>query len=134
MILLSNTVAQTLAPGAALAFDNVIRRTDSSVSHRSGSTASVLRSSCGSYDISFHGNVSGAAAGTPVQLSIQLGGATLPETTMISTPGTADTFNNVSAETTVGCSGFAEAVTVVNTGTEAITVGANAVLSIEHHC
>lgn len=85
----------------------------------------------GVYEIGFGANVSSATAATPVQLSVQVGGVTLPETTMISTPETADALNHIYTETFYkNYCGYYDRVTIVNTGTAPITVGANPVLKI----
>ena len=80
----------------------------------------------GIYEASFAGNISGAVAGTPVQLAFQLGGATMPETTMVSTPGAANASNNVATSTLIkNCCGDYDRITVTNTGTTDVTVAAN---------
>lgn len=69
---------------------------------------------------------SGAVAGTPVQLAFQLGGATMPETTMVATPGAANASNNVATSTLIkNCCGDYDRITVTNTGTADVTVAAN---------
>lgn len=130
MIALTNTTAQTLTPGQSITFNDVILHTGCGECHRAN-TPSVKMRANGVYDVSFSGNISSATAGTPVQLSIQLSGTTLPETTMISTPAAADALNNVSVTTPVkNCCGDYDRVTVTNTGTVDVTVGANSVLYI----
>ena len=80
----------------------------------------------GIYEVSFAGNISGAVAGTPVQLAFQLGGVTMPETTMVSTPGAANASNNVATSTLIkNCCGDYDRITVTNTGTADVTVAAN---------
>lgn len=67
-----------------------------------------------------------------VQLTVQLGGASLPETQMISTPSAASSLNNVSTSTVVkNCCGDYDRITVVNTGATDINIGANPVLTIK---
>lgn len=71
-------------------------------------------------------------AATQVQLTVQLGGANLPETQMISTPSAASSLNNVSTSTIVkNCCGDYDRITVVNTGATDINIGANPVLTIK---
>lgn len=130
MIVLSNTTAQTLAPGQSITFDDVILHSGSGECHRRNTGAVKLRAN-GVYDVNFSGNI-GAVAPGPAQLSIQLGGVTLPETTMISTTAAAGDLNNVATATGVkNCCGDYDRVTVVNTGTAPITVGANSCLFIK---
>lgn len=126
MIELSNTTAQTINAGQSLTFDTVILRTNSCAeAHRTNSGAITLRCAPAIYEVHFNANISGTAAG-PVQLAIALDGEALPETTMINTIGTAGDLENASAttlvRTTCGCCGR---VTVMNTGTEPVVVGAN---------
>lgn len=136
MIVVSNTADVILTPGQALTFNNVVWKSGCAESFRNIGTA--VRAGQGVYDISFNGNVASAAASVPAQLNIEVDGAPLPETTMISTPATAGIFNNVSAGTIVGnqsnCCNVnpgSISITVVNTGTGDITVGANAKLSVK---
>lgn len=89
-------------------------------------TGSVKMRANGIYEASFAGNISGAVAGTPVQLAFQLGGATMPETTMVATPGAANASNNVATSTLIkNCCGDYDRITVTNTGTTDVTVAAN---------
>lgn len=127
MIVLSNTTAQTVEAGQSLTFNDKILHTGCGECHRSGSGSVKMRAN-GVYKVEFAANVSGATAGTPVQLTIQIGGENLPETTMIATPSAADTLNSVSTSTAVkNCCGDYDRLTVTNTGTTPITVGANPV-------
>lgn len=130
MITLSNLTAQTLAPGQALVFDDVILHSGCGECHRKNTGSVKLRAN-GVYIVNYGANVSSATAGAPVQLSLQIGGATLPETTAISTPSTANVANNLFRETQLkNCCGDYDRVTLVNTGTNPVTVGARAVLNI----
>lgn len=131
MIVLTNTTAQTIEPGQSLTFNDVILHSGCGECHRQNSGSVKLRAN-GIYDAHFSANISGAAAGTPVQLALAIGGESLLETTMISTPSAADALDNVSTETAIKNScGDYDRVTVVNTGTVAVTVGANPVLFIK---
>ena len=126
MIELSNTTAQTLSPGQALTFDTVLLKSGCVESHRTNSGIVSLRAKCSIYEIHFSANISGTTAG-PVQLSIELDGEPMAETTMISTVATAGDLNNVAASTLVrtGCAGAYEHITVVNTGTSDVVVSPN---------
>lgn len=131
MIILSNTNAQTLAPGQSVVWDTVVRHTGSGECFRGNSSGVRLRASgCNvSYDISYSANI-GATAPGQAQLALQIGGGTLAETTAISTTAAAGDLNNVSSGTNVGCCEVGETVVLTNTGTTTITVGADAVLKI----
>lgn len=131
MIELSNSAPITLAPGATATFDRVVVNTGRCTCFRNNPTNSIKMANCGVYQLNFSGNISGAAAGTPVQLSIAVGSFALPESVMISTPSAADALNNVSKTTYYenDCNEFSR-VTVVNTGTVDVTIGAGASLSV----
>lgn len=131
MIILSNTTEQTLAVGQSITFDNVVQHTGCDVCFRNNSGAAGLRAIPGTYAISFSGNVGGTVAAAPVQLSVEVGGAPLAETTMISTPAAVGDLNNVATSTRVQtCAGLGNNVTVTNTGTNPIVIGANSNLTI----
>lgn len=128
MVVLSNTTAQTLQPGQALTFDRLVTHSGCGECARSGGPVGLRFS--GTYRVTFHGNVTGATAGAPVELSIAVGGAPLAETEMIYTPAVADAVGNVGAETYVQTCGSGNNVTVVNTGENPITVSPNAALTV----
>ena len=133
MIVLTNLTAQTLAPGASLVFDQVRVKSGCNECWRNPSTSVKLRNK-GIYDIDFNANIGGATAATPVQLSVQLGGETLPETTMISVPAAAGVLNSVSTATAVrNCCCDFDRVTITNTGAVPVDVGANSALRIGRH-
>lgn len=129
MIVLSNTTAQTLAAGQSITFDTVVLHTGRAECYRTGGSAVTLRCQ-GIYEISYGANVTNTAAGS-VQLSIQVSGATLPETTRISTPSTVGNVNAISATTAVSnCCGGIDRVTITNTGTASIVISPRASLYI----
>ena len=132
MIVLSNTIAQTLAPGQSLTFDTVMMHTGCAECHRNNSGAVILRAEKAIYEIQFGANI-GAEAPGDAQLSIGVSGVPLPETTMISATAAAGDLNNVSADTAVRtcCGSGGESVVITNTGTTTITVGANPCLFIK---
>lgn len=132
MILVSNDAAQTVAAGESATF-SVLRQTGGRCNPPSeifANNAINLRAG-GLYEIGFHANVTGADT-TALQLSLQFGGTTLPETTTIYTPATALAVGNVSSTTFVGTFPFAPnqsfTVTLTNTGTTAITISPNALM------
>lgn len=128
MIVLSNLTAQTLAPGQSLIFDDVILHTGCGECHRKNTGAVKLRAN-GIYEASYGANIGGPTAATPVQLSLTLGGETLPETTAISVPAAVTDLNNVARETRIkNCCGDYDRVQLTNTGANSVNVGAGAVL------
>lgn len=129
MVILSNTTEQTLQPGQSLTFDKIISKSGCGECARSGGPLG-LKASGANYRLSFGANVTGATAAEPVQLSIAMGGATLPETTSIYTPAAANAVGNIGRSTYVTtCSGLSNQVTVVNSGENPIIVSPNAVLT-----
>lgn len=133
MIELSNTSAQTVAAGQTVTFNTtIIKSRCGAESWRSGTGQVRLTADCATYEVSFNANVTGATAGTSVELTLYLSGAALPETKMISTPATANAINNVSATTVIkNACGDYDRVSVVNTGTTDINIDANPVLFIK---
>lgn len=130
MILLTNTTAQTLTPGQSIVFNEVITQSGCCECHRKNSPSVKLRAN-GIYQVEFHGNITGDTPATPLTLSIALGGEALPETTMVYTPATAAAIGNVGAATAIkNCCGDYDTITVVNNGTEDITLSANSSLLI----
>lgn len=133
-IVATNTAAQTLEPGQSLVFDDVIMKCGNGECHPQRSGTNIKLCGKGIYDLFFHANIGGTAAGA-VQLSIMLGGSPLLETTMISNTAAAGDLNSVSAGTFVNtctccCDPGFNNVTVTNTGTTAVTVGANSAFKI----
>ena len=133
MIILSNSTAQTLAAGQSVTFDLIKRKAGCGEGFMQGGNAVWLKgnNAGASYDVSYGANI-GATAPGQAQLSIQFNGVTLNETTAISTTATAGDLNNVSRATNIptGCGFGNGTVTLTNTGTTEITVGANSVLKI----
>lgn len=134
MIKLTNTTEQTVAVGSNLTFNSVLANTNCSTCHRKG-TGSVKLNRSGAYMVSFHANVTGATAGSPVQLALALGGDVMPETTMIYTPENPGAVGEVNICLPVfnSCCDY-DRVTVVNTGTTEIVISANPMLAISKMC
>jgi hypothetical protein len=132
MISLSNSTAQTLASGASLTFDTTNMKTGCAECHRKNTASVKLCARPAIYQVYFSANVSGATADTAVQLNLELSGDILPESTMVATPAATNAVNNVSAMVPVqnNCCDY-DRITVTNTGTEAVTVNANALLFIK---
>ena len=131
MIELSNTAAQTIAPGQSLTFDTVLLKTGCAEAHRNNSGIVTLKADCAVYEIHFAANVSATAAGT-AQLAISLDGEPLIETTMINSIGTAGDPDNAATATLVktGC-GCCGKISVTNTGTTSVIVSANPALFVK---
>lgn len=127
MVVLSNTTAQTLQPGQSLTFNSLRAHSGCGECARSGGPLTLKFS--GTYRVTFHGNVTGATAAAPVELSIAIGGAALSETEMIYTPAAADAVGNVGTETYIQTCGPSNNITVVNTGDNPVTVSPNAALT-----
>ena len=134
MIELLNTTQQTIAVGGSMVFDKKVIQTGCCECHRTNTPAVKMRQR-GYYEVAFNGNIGGATAGTAVQIALQLGGATLQETTMISVPAAANDLNNVSASTFLSnCCDDYNRITVVNTGTVPVIIGANASIKLKRVC
>lgn len=131
MIELSNTAAQTIAPGQSLTFDTVLLKTGCAETHRSNSGIVTLKADCAVYEIHFAANISATDAGT-AQLAISLDGEPLIETTMINTISTAGDPDNAATATLVktGC-GCCGKISVTNTGTTSVIVSANPALFVK---
>lgn len=129
MVIYSNAAEQVLAPGQSLTLTKISGCTcNCSVNPIPGAKITGK----GNFVVSFTGNISSATAAAPVELSIAIDGVAVPTSRMVSTPSAADAFNSVSAVT--GFSGSAcclgTDITVVNTGTNPVTVAANAGLVV----
>lgn len=131
MIELSNTAAQTIAPGQSLTFDTVLLKTGCAEAHRTNSGIVTLKADCAVYEIHFAANISATAAGT-AQLAISLDGEPLVETTMINTVSTAGDPDNAATATLVktGC-GCCGKISVTNTGTTSVIVSDNPALFVK---
>ena len=130
MIQLTNTGEQTLQPGQSATFDTVVLKTGCSETHRLNSGLVRVKGG-GCYEVSFSANITGTAAG-PVQLSIELDGEPMPETTIINSIGTAGYLENVATSTIFRtCCGCCARLSVANTGTSVVTVGAGPSLSVK---
>lgn len=125
----SNQATQTLLPGQSLNMTKIAgQKSNCQINPTNGANVKGK----GVFLAAFSGNISGAAAGTPVELSLEIDGTTVPSSRMISTPSAADAFNDVSTVTAFSdnCCCMGTKITVINTGTVAVTVDANASLVI----
>lgn len=140
MIVLSNSAVEVIPVGGTVTFNLKVAHTGCDENgcrgaeyHRQGSGVVRLRgrnNRCNLksiFDLSFNGNVTSGTAGTEVQLAMTVDGTPLAETTMIETIGTADSYQNLGARTYLSvCPGEDVTLSVTNTGTEPVTVDANA--------
>lgn len=126
MLLLTNSAEQTVQPGAEVVYNVIVMSTGCAECTLRG-TGLVKMKASGIYLVSFGANVTGDTAGTPVQLAFRLGGSAIyPGTDMIYTPAAANAFGNVSKTvhiTNRNC--MVDTISVVNTGTTPIIIGAN---------
>ena len=117
MILLTNSVSQTVDPGSSVTFDTVPIKTGCGECHRDGSSAVSLRL-CGTYEVSFSANL-GAVAPGDAQLSILLDGDTVGQ--MLTVTAAAGDLASVSYVTAAkNCTDGR--VTITNSGAAAVTV------------
>lgn len=132
MILLSNTTAQTIAPGQALSFDKVILRSrNCSECYNPQASASVKLCSQGTYEVSFSGNITNPTGTDAVQIAIAIGGQPLTETYMNSVPGAAGDLNNVAKTTFVkNCCCDLDRLSIINTGTVPVAIAPNTAFAI----
>lgn len=129
MIVLSNSAAQTIAPGQTVLFDRKVLHTGCSECHRCG-TGSVRLRGQGIYGVEFSGSV-GGAANTQANLTIALGGDPLRETRRTATIEAATDVQTVAMSTRVrNCCGDYDRITVVNTGTTPVILQAGSSLVI----
>lgn len=132
MIVLSNSLEQTVQPGQAITFDTVVQHTGCAECHRLNTGAVMMRAKGGTYECHFSANIGGETAATPVQLVIAETASPLPETLMISTPAAVGDLNNVSTSTLVrNCCCECDRITVMNNGTEPVVVGADCCLFVK---
>lgn len=126
MIILSNSIAQVVQPGQSVVFDTIVLKTGNAEMYRPNTSAVTCCCKNGLYNVEFSGNIGSTTAATDAQLNVAYDQTPLLETTAISMTTTAGDLNNVSTGTSVRneccCCGR---VSVVNTGTEAINIGAN---------
>ena len=106
-------------------FNTVVLHTGNGECHRPG-TSSVKMKCNGIYELFFAGNISATTETTQVEIAIQVGGETLPETRMISMSEAAGDLNNVSTKTgwKNTCCDY-DRVTITNIGTVPVNIGAN---------
>ena len=137
MEITANTL-QTVAPNGVVVFTNTASVGGPAIIHREGSGLVTLRgltNQCRArFRVTFGANVAlpaDATASEPISLAIAINGEPLVTSTMISTPGAVEEFNNIGRvvflDVVAGC---CVQVSVENTGTTPIDVQ-NANLIVE---
>lgn len=130
MIILSNSIAQTVGPGQSATFDTIVEKTGCSECFRRNSGTISIRNKPALYDVIFGANIGATAVGT-AQLAIYYDGSPLLETTTLSNTAAAGDLNHIYTGTSVKtncCDGGS--FTIVNTGTATITIGANPIFKV----
>lgn len=123
MVLMYNTTEQTLQPGQAIVFDKIETVSGCGESARSGGPLGLNAADGAVYRIDAGGNITGATAAEPVELSIAIGGVARISTTRIYTPAVADAVGSIDTFTYVRTSPFLNNdITVINSGTNPVTV------------
>ena len=127
MIELTNSVTQTVQPGAIATFDSTVSRTGCDVCHRCGSGLVQLEgrgnNGCPArYQVTVSGNI-GGAAGTQPNVAIAINGEALNETIRTATITAATDVFPFAAQTNVcECGGCCDTVSIKNVGTTPITL------------
>ena len=133
MLVLSNSIEQTVLPGQSVTFDTNVLHTGCAECHRPNSGVVNLTAKNAIYEIIFNANIGSTTESEQAQFAISIDGSPLLETTVISTTAAAGDLNNVSSGTllkTCCCAGC-ESVTVTNTGTTTVNIGSNPCLRIK---
>ena len=128
---------QTVEPNQNVIFTDTVVCGNPAIYHREGSGLVTLRgltNQCRArFRVSFGGNIAIPADGTvgPISLAIAINGEAVATTTMISTPGAVEEFNNVFSSIFLDIPrGCCSQISVKNTSDQAIDVQ-NANLIIE---
>lgn len=135
---LTATAVQTVASNSIVNFTATTAPGSPSILHMNGSGLVTLRGLTNQWRARFVINASanvalsaGATATEPINLSIALNGEPLTSTTMISTPGVVEEFNNVARSVTIDVArGCCVQISLENTGTTDIDVQ-NVILNVE---
>lgn len=125
MIKLTNLAAQTIQPGQSVTFSTIMKRSGCAECFRIGTGSVKLCKRPASYEAVFQANVTTQEAGA-AQLSFQLSGDTLPESTVVRQITTANAFDSITLSDliSVSCCDF-DRLTVVNTGTIPVVISTN---------
>lgn len=132
MIVLSNLTAQEIQPGQAVTFDKVIMSSGCGECYNRQLPKTVKMRARGIYELAFSGNVTSATAGDALQLAIAVEGEPLVETAMNRTVVAANALENISTETRFrNCCPDTNRLSVINTGTVAVTLAPNSAFVVE---
>ncbi len=132
MIELSNPNAQTLSENQSVIFTSTLLHTGCAECHRTNSASVNLIRKNAIYEISFNCNIGATAADTDAEISVVVDGSPLLETTSIVPTAAGGDLQNVSAATYVQTCCFPNViVTLTNTGTAPINIGANPRLTVK---
>ena len=125
MIKLTNLAAQTIQPGQSVTFSTIMKRSGCAECFRIGTGSVKLCKRPASYEAVFQANVTTQEAGA-AQLSFQLSGDPLPESTAVRQIATANDFDSITLSDliSVSCCDF-DRLTVVNTGTIPVVISTN---------
>lgn len=129
MVIYSNTAEQVLAVNQSLTLTKI---SGCACNAQVNPIPGAKVKGNGNFIAAFSGNIASATASVPIQLSIAINGTPIPTTAMSDTPAAADTFRNVSTVTgfSGNCCCLGTTITVVNTGTNPVTVAANSSLVV----
>jgi hypothetical protein len=132
MIEITNSAVQEVLQNGAVLFANVALKSGCAEHHRQGSSQVTLIKP-GIYQVTFNGDVAVPTGGTAdtMTLALAVEAEALPGSTMSTTPGAVDDYNNVSTTHLIRvCSPCCVTVSVINTTSFAINVK-NANLVVE---
>ena len=138
MIELTNSVTQTVQPGATATFDETVARTGRDACHRCGSGLVQLQghgTQCNParYQITVSGNI-GGGAGTQANVAIAVNGEALSETIRVATiTAETDVFPFAAQTNICECGSCCDTVTIRNVGTTPITLS-NLSFAIRRTC
>ena len=128
MELTANAV-QTVKQNENVLFTDTVVKGNCSIVHREGSGLITLRGitdQCRArYRVSFGGNIAIPTGGTvePISMAIAINGEPVASTTMISTPGATDSYNNVFSAIFLDVpKGCCYQISVENTSSQSISV------------
>ena len=128
MELTANAV-QTVKQNENVLFTDTVVKGNCSIVHREGSGLITLRgitNQCRArYRVSFGGNIAIPTGGTvePISMAIAINGEPVASTTMISTPGELDSYNNIFSAIFLDVpKGCCYQISVENTSSQSISV------------
>lgn len=130
MIVLTTSAVQVVPVGGTISFDSVVTQGEKCQCHRYMSSNTKLLKR-GFHLINFSGNIGSDTPTTEASVTIRDSGDNIRGATAVSTTEAAGDLNNVSVMTIVNnCCGNFGMISVANTGTTPLNVGAGATLVI----